>query len=70
MNKHAQQRVKDTKASGLKISFKISNTTNAQRTKNTKLSFRSQDLISDLKYEQTCPAGGKRQKRLRFQDCV
>ncbi len=37
--------------------------------KNTKLSFRSQDLILDLKYEQTCPAGRKRHKSLS-QDSV
>jgi hypothetical protein len=45
MNKHAQQGEKDTKASGLKIVFEISNTNKCREKKNTKLSFRSQDPV-------------------------
>lgn len=52
MNKYAQQGEKDAKASGLKIMFEISNTNKYREKEHTKLSFRSQDPVWDLKQEQ------------------
>jgi hypothetical protein len=45
MNKHAQHGEKDKKDSGLKIMFEISNTNICREKEDTKLSFRSQDLV-------------------------
>jgi hypothetical protein len=45
MNKLAQQGEKDTKYSGLKILFEISNTNKCRGKTDTKLSFRSQDPV-------------------------